>query len=88
MAQPWTVSRIRWKPPSPIAGNAYAVEDLPQIPTSWEAAIDAMEQSEIVSQVFLHPELIKNLVSTKRQEHHYIGELTAAERIELYLDTV
>jgi glutamine synthetase len=46
-----------------------------------------MEQSTIVSR-FIHPELIKNLVSTKRQEHHYIGELTVTERVELYLDTV
>ncbi|OZA12775.1 MAG: hypothetical protein B7Y02_06905 [Rhodobacterales bacterium 17-64-5] len=75
------------EPSSPVVGNAYAVEGLPQIPTSWEAAIDAMEQSEIVAR-FIHPELIKNLISTKRQEHHYIGELTDAERIELYLDTV
>jgi glutamine synthetase len=27
-------------------------------------------------------------VSTKRQELHYIGELTESERVELYLDTV
>ena len=52
-----------------------------------EAAIDAMEQSSIVPR-FIHPELIKNLVSTKRQELHYIGELTPQERIDLYLDTV
>jgi glutamine synthetase len=37
---------------------------------------------------FLHPELIKNLVSTKRQELHYIAELNETEIIELYLDTV
>jgi glutamine synthetase len=37
---------------------------------------------------FIHPELIKNLIHTKRQEHHYIGELSASERVELYLDTV
>ena len=37
---------------------------------------------------FLHPELIKNLVSTKRQELHYTAELNAQELIELYLDTV
>ena len=37
---------------------------------------------------FIHPELIKNLISTKRQELHYIAELTEQERVELYLDTV
>ncbi len=75
------------EPPTPIVGNAYAIEDLKQIPDTWEHAIDALEQSAIVPR-FLHPELIKNLVSTKRQEHHYIAELTETERVELYLDTV
>ncbi len=74
-------------PPSPIVGNAYALDGLPQIPDSWEAAIDALEQSQIVPH-FIHPELIKNLISTKRQELHYIAELTDQERVELYLDTV
>ena len=74
-------------PPAPITGNAYAVEGLPQIPDNWEHAIDALEGSAIVPR-FLHPELIKNLISTKRQELHYIGELTEQERVELYLDTV
>jgi glutamine synthetase len=73
--------------PPPIVGNAYAVDGLDEIPTSWEAAIDALENSTIVPR-FLHPELIKNLVSTKRQEHHYIAELSDQERVELYLDTV
>jgi glutamine synthetase len=74
-------------PPSPIVGNAYVVDDLPQIPEDWEHAIDAFESSTIVPR-FLHPELIRNLVQTKRQELHYIAELTEAERVELYLDTV
>jgi glutamine synthetase len=75
------------EPASPIVGNAYAQEGLPQIPATWEDAIDALEQSAIVPR-FLHPELIKNLIQTKRQELHYIGELTPQERIDLYLDTV
>ena len=37
---------------------------------------------------FLHPELIKNLIHTKRKELHYIAELTDQERVDLYLDTV
>jgi glutamine synthetase len=60
---------------------------LPQIPTSWAEAIDALETSTIVPR-FIHPELIKNLVSTKRQELHYIAELSESEIVELYLDTV
>ena len=75
------------EPPSPIVGNAYAVDGLPQIAEDWETAIDALEQSTIVPR-FLHPELIKNLISTKRQELHYLGELSDSEKIELYLDTV
>jgi glutamine synthetase len=75
------------EPASPVVGNAYAVESLPQIATGWQAAIDALEQSTIVPR-FLHPELIKNLISTKRQELHYLNDLSDAEKIELYLDTV
>jgi glutamine synthetase len=75
------------EPPAPITGNAYAVENLAEIPTTWEGAINALEQSKIVPR-FIHPELIKNLINTKRQELRYIGELTDAERVELYLDTV
>jgi glutamine synthetase len=75
------------EPPSPIVGNAYAVDGLEQIPASWEEAIDALEQSTIVPR-FISPELIKNLVTTKRQELHYIAELSEQERVDLYLDTV
>ncbi|MFN4130496.1 MAG: glutamine synthetase family protein [Paracoccaceae bacterium] len=74
------------EPPSPVTGNAYAM-DLPQIPATWDAAIDAFENSDMLSR-FLPKELIRNLVLTKRQEMHYIAELTPEERVELYLDTV
>lgn len=74
------------EPPSPVTGNAYAM-DLPQIPATWEAAIDAFENSDMLSR-FLPKELIRNFVLTKRQEMHYIADLTPEERIELYLDTV
>ncbi len=74
------------EPPSPVTGNAYAM-DLPQIPATWEAAIDAFEHSDMLSR-FLPKELIRNFVLTKRQEMHYIADLTPEERIELYLDTV
>ncbi|NBE06351.1 glutamine synthetase family protein [Paragemmobacter ruber] len=75
------------EPPPPITGNAYAMENLPQIPATWEGAIEALEKSAIVPR-FIHPELIRNLIQTKRQELHYIGELSDSERVELYLDTV
>jgi glutamine synthetase len=73
--------------PSPVTGNAYALPDLRQIPTTWAGAIDAFERSEIMPRL-LHPDLIRNLVLTKRQELRYIAELSEPERVELYLDTV
>ena len=52
-----------------------------------EAAIDAFENSDVLYR-FLPKELVRNLVQTKRQELHYLAELTPEERVELYLDTV
>ncbi|WP_026757342.1 glutamine synthetase family protein [Sediminimonas qiaohouensis] len=74
------------EPPAPISGNAYAL-DLPHIPDTWAGAIDAFENSDIVKRIFA-PEMIRNLVLTKRQELHYMGELTPTEQAEIYLDTV
>ncbi|MDO7660522.1 MAG: glutamine synthetase family protein, partial [Paracoccaceae bacterium] len=74
------------EPPSPITGNAYAMDDLPQIPSTWEDAIEAFETSAIMPRI-LPKELIRNLVLTKKQELHYIAEPTAEEKVELYLDT-
>lgn len=74
------------QPPPPISGNAYD-QDLAQIPDTWEAAIDAFEESPIVKRIF--PQLlIENLVATKRQELHYLAEMSPQQRIDLYLDTV
>ena len=74
------------EPPAPITGNAYAA-DLPQIPHTWATAIDAFEKDAAVARIFA-PELIQNLVLTKRQELHYMEELDRAEQVEIYLDTV
>lgn len=73
-------------PPAPITGNAYAL-DLPLLPDTWEAAIGIFETSEIMARIF-PAEMIRNLVMTKRQELHYMGELTPEEKVEIYLDTV
>jgi glutamine synthetase len=73
-------------PPEPITGNAYN-HDLAQLPTTWQAAIDAFEQSPEIARIFA-PELIANLLATKRQELHYMSELSAQEQTDLYLDTV
>ena len=73
-------------PPPPITGNAYAL-DLPLIPDTWQEAINVFEKSEKISRIF-PKELIANLVMTKRQELHYMAELTPSEQTEIYLDSV
>jgi glutamine synthetase len=73
-------------PPPPITGNAYE-QDMPQIPDTWEQAIDRFEQSTLARRIF-DPLLIRNFVMTKRQELHYMAELTPRQRLDLYLDTV
>ena len=73
-------------PPRPISGNAYD-QDLPQIPDTWEQAIDRFENSDLAANIF-DKQLINNLVMTKRQELHYLNELSPEEQVDLYLDTV
>ena len=73
-------------PPEPITGNAYEA-DLPQIPSDWKSAIDLFETDPHVARIFA-PEMIRNLVLTKRQELHYMQELDPTEQVEIYLDTV
>tara|TARA_R110000765_G_scaffold67546_3_gene130432 strand:- start:288 stop:764 length:477 start_codon:yes stop_codon:yes gene_type:complete len=74
------------EPPAPITGNAYTA-GLPQIPGDWKSAIDAFEASPEVARIFA-PEMIRNFILTKRQELHYMQELTPQEQVEIYLDTV
>ncbi|GFE51426.1 glutamine synthetase [Roseobacter cerasinus] len=74
------------EPPAPITGNAYAA-DLPQIPGDWASAIDAFDSSPEIARIFA-PDLIRNLVLTKRQELHYMQELSPEEQVAIYLDTV
>jgi glutamine synthetase len=73
-------------PPPPITGNAYAL-DLEQIPETWDGALVACENSTHLPKIF-NAELIRNYVLTKRQEIHYMAELSPEEQVELYLDTV
>ncbi|MEZ5752984.1 MAG: glutamine synthetase family protein [Paracoccaceae bacterium] len=73
-------------PPPPITGNAYEL-DLPQLPSTWQDAVEAFEKSPEMARIFA-PQLIENLVRTKRQEIRYMAELSTDEMIELYLDTV
>lgn len=74
------------EPPPPIQGNAYE-QGLEQLPGSWGAAIDAFETSPEIQRIF-PAHLIENFVMTKRQELHYMAELSDDETVELYLDTV
>ena len=74
-------------PAAPITGNAYTLDGLPEIETTWSGAIDAFERSALMPRIF-SPDMIRNLVMTKRQELHYLAELSAEEQVELYLDTV
>ena len=76
----------RKTPPPPITGNAYEM-DLPQIPDRWDAAIAAFETHPAVQRIF-DAGLIRNLVMTKRQELRQMQDLTPADRVEIYLDTV
>jgi glutamine synthetase len=73
-------------PPEPITGNAYD-RHLPQVPLTWQDAVDAFEHSPEMARTFA-PQLIENLVRTKRQEIHYMNELSRDEMLDLYLDTV
>ena len=74
------------EPPAPITGSAYEL-DLPQMPIDWGKAIDIFADSKIMPRIF-DPGLIRNFVLTKRQELHYMAELSPAEQVDIYLDTV
>ena len=72
--------------PPPFKGNAYD-QKLAQLPGDWGAAIDAFAECPEMKRIFPQ-HLIDNYVMTKRQELHYITELSDEETVELYLDTV
>ncbi len=73
-------------PPAPITGNAYD-RDLPQIPGDWASAIDTFETCPQVARIFA-PDLIRNLVLTKRQELRQMQKLSPEEQVAIYLETV
>ena len=74
------------EPPPAITGNAYR-QDLPQLPATWAGAIKAFETSPEIARIF-PPQLVANMLATKRQELRYMEELGPEEQTELYLDTV
>lgn len=74
------------EPPPALTGSAYD-SDLAQMPSDWNSAIEAFETSQVMQRI-LSRGLVRNYLMTKKQELTYYDELTAAERIDLYLDTV
>ena len=74
------------EPQPAFEGNAYD-KDLEQLPGTWSEAIETFAACDQMKRVFPQ-HLIDNLVMTKRQELHYMAELTDEETVELYLDTV
>lgn len=76
----------RLEAPVPFKGNAYD-QQLAQLPGDWGAAIEAFDKCPEIRRIF--PEhLVENYLMTKRQELHYMAELSDEETVELYLDTV
>ena len=73
-------------PPAPTHGNAYDAAS-PHLPTTWGEAIAAFEYCQMTAQIFPR-ELVANYLATKRQEMHYMAELSPEEQMQLYLDTV
>ncbi|MEP2029132.1 MAG: glutamine synthetase family protein [Paracoccaceae bacterium] len=67
------------EPPAPITGNAYDYPDLPQLAPDWVTAIDLFESDPVVADIF-HPQLIANLVMTKRQEIRRMADVPADQR--------
>ncbi|MFT3689859.1 glutamine synthetase family protein [Paenirhodobacter sp.] len=73
-------------PDDPIVGNAYA-QSLQQLPATWNLAINSFATCPLIPRIF-ERELIENFLMCKRQEVHYMAELSDQEQTELYLDTV
>jgi glutamine synthetase len=55
------------EPPAPISGNAYEIDDLPQLAPDWDAAIRTFETDPLIARI-LPAMAIRNLAITKRQE--------------------
>ena len=72
--------------PAPITGNAYD-QKLPQLPATWADAITAFDDSAFARRVF-DPQLVDNMLRTKRQEMKQFADLSPEEQLDLYLDTV
>lgn len=74
------------EPVPAITGNAYD-QDLPQVPSDWDAAITAFANGDQVKRIFA-PQMIDNIVYTKRQELLKMSKLDAQAQTDIYLETV
>ncbi|PKQ11121.1 MAG: glutamine synthetase [Alphaproteobacteria bacterium HGW-Alphaproteobacteria-1] len=72
--------------PDPITGNAYEA-DLPQLAPDWATAIIYFDTNPLMKRIF-SPDLIANLVMTKRQELRDMSEIPARDHWKTYLETV
>lgn len=73
-------------PPAAIEGNSYD-QELPQILSDWQVAIDTFASSEHVARIF-PAAMIQNYTLTKRQELREMADMPADARVESYLEMV
>ncbi|MEM9972817.1 MAG: glutamine synthetase family protein [Pseudomonadota bacterium] len=73
-------------PPTPVTGNAYE-SALPGLASDLPTAVAQFEASAVMARIF-GPDLVANLVMTKRQEIAQFAGLSARDRLRLYLETV
>ena len=74
-------------PPDPISGNAYAHKGLPELAPDWAGAVDLFETDPHIARIF-HPQLIQNLVMTKRQEIARFSKIPASDQWLDWLERV
>lgn len=73
-------------PPAPIDGNAYDIDDAPSLILDWPSAVDRFETSAIIKRIF-DPELITNLVNTKRQEIRTFADIAPEQHWQSLVQT-
>lgn len=75
------------EPPTPITGNAYELNGVPQLAPDWATAVSHLEHSDITRRIF-SANLIRNLAMTKRQEIALFAERPTERHWLSYLETV
>ena len=75
------------RPPSPISGNAYQIEKVPQLAPDWRSAISAFEVDPLIARIFA-ADLIRYMTMTKRQEIARFADRPPEEHWLSYLEAV